>query len=150
MCFCCCFADFLRISPFPYQYIIFCKHWSLDWLYHLSYSGSKISFLHACRWLVNWENIPWNVVISSFVSLPFFLSFFLSFFLLIMGHFKTFKGILHPKMKILSALTLMSFQTHKSFVHLWNTNEDIFNETWEISVPQLKAHFTKIWCVEKS
>ncbi len=26
------------------------------------------------------------------------------------------KGIVHPKMKILS------FQTHKTFVHLWNTN----------------------------
>ncbi len=40
-----------------------------------------------------------------------------------------FKGILHPK------ITLMSFQTRKIFVHLWNTNEDIFDEIWELSDP---------------
>ncbi len=27
----------------------------------------------------------------------------------------------------------MSFQTSKTFVHLWNTNEDIFDEIWELS-----------------
>ncbi len=33
------------------------------------------------------------------------------------------KGIVHPKMKILSLITLsLSFQTHKIFVHLRNTN----------------------------
>jgi len=31
-------------------------------------------------------------------------------------------------------LTLMFFQTHMAFVHLWNTNEDFFNEIWELSV----------------
>lgn len=29
----------------------------------------------------------------------------------------------------------MPFQTHRTFVHLRNTNEDIFNDTWEIYVP---------------
>ncbi len=27
----------------------------------------------------------------------------------------------------------MLFQTHKTFVHLQNTNEDIFDEIWELS-----------------
>ncbi len=31
------------------------------------------------------------------------------------------KGIVHPKIKILSLITLMSFQTHKTFIH-HNTN----------------------------
>ncbi len=31
-------------------------------------------------------------------------------------------------MKILSLLTLMLFQTYKTFVHLRNTNQDIFDE----------------------
>ncbi len=30
-------------------------------------------------------------------------------------------------------LTLMLFQTHKTFVHLQNTNEDISDEIWELS-----------------
>ncbi len=39
------------------------------------------------------------------------------------------KGIVHPKMKILSLITpFMSFQTHKTFVHVQNTNYDVFNE----------------------
>ncbi len=39
------------------------------------------------------------------------------------------KVIVHPKMKISSLIThLMSFQTHKTFIHLRNTNEDIFEE----------------------
>ncbi len=41
----------------------------------------------------------------------------------------SFKGIVHPKMKILSSI-FMLFQTHKTFVHLWNTNADIFDETF--------------------
>ncbi len=40
-----------------------------------------------------------------------------------------------PQMKILSLLTLMSFQTRKTFVHLQNTNEDIFDEIKELSDP---------------
>ncbi len=31
---------------------------------------------------------------------------------------KNIKGLVHPKMKILSLITLMSFQTHKTSVHL--------------------------------
>ncbi len=34
-----------------------------------------------------------------------------------------------------SLLTLMSFQIRKTFVHLWNTNEDIFDEIQELSDP---------------
>jgi len=37
----------------------------------------------------------------------------------------------------------MSFQTLKTFVHLWNTNEYIFNEISEISVPPLKVSSTR-------
>ncbi len=33
---------------------------------------------------------------------------------------------------------------HKTFVHLQNTDEDIVNETWEISFPPLKVYSTKI------
>lgn len=40
-------------------------------------------------------------------------------------------------------LTLMSFQTLKKFVQLLKTNEDAFNEIWEISVPPLKVCSSK-------
>ncbi len=36
----------------------------------------------------------------------------------------------------INLLTLMSFQTHKTFVHLRNTNEDIFDEIRELSDPE--------------
>ncbi len=40
-----------------------------------------------------------------------------------------FKGLVHPKMKIMSLITHpMSFQTRKTFVHLQNTNKDVFDE----------------------
>jgi len=38
--------------------------------------------------------------------------------------------VIHPKMKIQSLirlLTLMSFQTCKTFVHFYNTNEHLFD-----------------------
>ncbi len=38
----------------------------------------------------------------------------------------------------------MLFQTHKIFIHLWYTNEGVFNDSWEISVPPLLVHATKI------
>ncbi len=44
----------------------------------------------------------------------------------------------------MSQLThLISLETHKTFIRLQNTNEDIFNETWKISVLPLKVHSTK-------
>ncbi len=46
------------------------------------------------------------------------------------------KGIVYPKMKI---LTLMSFQTRKTFVHLRNTNYGIFDEIRELSDPAYTA-----------
>ncbi len=33
----------------------------------------------------------------------------------------------------------MSFQTHKTFVHLQNTNEDIFDGIWELSDPPIDS-----------
>ncbi len=36
----------------------------------------------------------------------------------------------------------MSFQTHKTFVHLQNTNEDIFNDTWDFG-PYIKSQFNQ-------
>ncbi len=39
-------------------------------------------------------------------------------------------------MYILSLHTLMSIQTHKTFDHLQNTNEDIHNEIRELSDPE--------------
>jgi len=44
------------------------------------------------------------------------------------------KGLVHPKMKILSLIT-HPFQARKTFVLLQNINEDIFDEIWELSVP---------------
>jgi len=37
------------------------------------------------------------------------------------------EGLVHPKMKIKSLLTPMLYQPRKTFVHLRNTNEDIFD-----------------------
>ena len=31
----------------------------------------------------------------------------------------------------------MSFQTCKTFIHLQNTNEDIFDEIWDVSEPAI-------------
>jgi len=33
----------------------------------------------------------------------------------------------------------MSFQTRKTFIHLWNTNKDLIDEIGQISVPPLPA-----------
>jgi len=40
------------------------------------------------------------------------------------------KGLVHPKMKILSLITHPHVvpKPSKTLVHLWNTNEDIFDE----------------------
>jgi len=43
----------------------------------------------------------------------------------------------------------MLFQTRKTFVHLRNTNEDIFNEIITISVPPLTAVQLPLWCFKK-
>ncbi len=34
----------------------------------------------------------------------------------------------------------MSFQTRKSFVHLRNTNEDIFDAFWQLSDPPIDSN----------
>ncbi len=34
----------------------------------------------------------------------------------------------------------MSFQTHKTSIHLQNTNEDIFDEFWELSDPPIDSN----------
>jgi len=39
----------------------------------------------------------------------------------------------------------MLFQTRKTFAHLHNTNEDIYDEFWEPSVPLLKATQLPLW-----
>ncbi len=50
-----------------------------------------------------------------------------------LNHFViTFRGIVHPKTKMLSGITQ---QTCKTFVHLWNTKKDIFDEIRELSDP---------------
>jgi len=38
----------------------------------------------------------------------------------------------------------MSFQTHKTSVHLWNTNEDLFDEIQELSVPSIVSCATTV------
>ncbi len=52
-------------------------------------------------------------------------------------------------MKILSLITLMSFQTGKTFVNLRNTNEDIFDEFWVLSDPPLDNNDTTTIKVQK-
>ncbi len=50
------------------------------------------------------------------------------------------KGIVHPKMKILSLIThshVIPNQTRKTFVHLRNTNYDIFDAFFEPSDPPI-------------
>jgi len=39
-------------------------------------------------------------------------------------------------------LTLMSFQTSKSLVHLLNTNEDRFDAIWDLSVLSIDSYAT--------
>ncbi len=39
----------------------------------------------------------------------------------------------------------MTFQTHKTFVHLQNTNEDIFGEIWELSDPAIDSNTTEMF-----
>ncbi len=46
-------------------------------------------------------------------------------------------------------LTFLAFQTHNTFIHLRNTNEDIFNEAWEISVHPLHFHAAKTLTLQK-
>ncbi len=51
--------------------------------------------------------------------------------IIITATWSIFKGTVHPKMKILSLIAQPHVvQTHKTFVHLQNTNEDIFVFIW--------------------
>ncbi len=43
----------------------------------------------------------------------------------------------------------MSFQTHKTFVHLQNTNEDIFDEIRELSDPPIDSNATTVFKAQK-
>jgi len=45
--------------------------------------------------------------------------------------------------------SLMSYQTRKTFIHLRYSNEDLFNEIWEFSVPPLKAYATTTFKPQK-
>ncbi len=44
----------------------------------------------------------------------------------------------------------MSFQTHKTFVHLRNTNYDIFYAFWELSEPPIDSNVITTIKVQKS
>ncbi len=43
----------------------------------------------------------------------------------------------------------MSFQTCKTFVCLGNTNEDIFDEIWELSDPPIDSNATETFKAQK-
>ncbi len=43
----------------------------------------------------------------------------------------------------------MSFQTRKTFVHLQNTNYDIFDEFWELSDPPIDSKDSNTIKVQK-
>jgi len=45
----------------------------------------------------------------------------------------TLKGLVHPKMK--------------TFIHRWNTNEDLLIQIWDLSVHSWTA--TLLWCFKK-
>ncbi len=53
-----------------------------------------------------------------------------------------FKGIVHHKMKILSLITPPHVVTHETFVHLQNTNEDVFDEIRALSDPPIDNNAT--------
>jgi len=42
--------------------------------------------------------------------------------IIVLSLIKAIKGLVHPKLKILSLITHLSFQTRKTSVHLWNPN----------------------------
>jgi len=43
----------------------------------------------------------------------------------------------------------MSFQTHKTFAYLRNTNEDIFNKIWARSVLSIDSYATSNLMLQK-
>jgi len=43
----------------------------------------------------------------------------------------------------------MSIQTRKTFIHLWNTNEDLFDEICEISIDSYTTDTLKLQKVYK-
>ncbi len=43
----------------------------------------------------------------------------------------------------------MSFQTHKTSVHIWNTDQDIFDEFWELSDPPIDINVITMIKVQK-
>ncbi len=43
----------------------------------------------------------------------------------------------------------MSFQTRNTFVHLWNTNEDMFDEIRELSDPPIDSKATDTFEAQK-
>ncbi len=60
----------------------------------------------------------------------------------------SFKGIVHPKMTILSLISY-SCSWVKTFVHLWNTNDDIFDEIW-VSDPPIDSKATDTFKARKA
>jgi len=44
----------------------------------------------------------------------------------------------------------MLFQTHKTFVHHRNTNEDIFDEIWKVSEPAIGSNVIATFMAQKA
>jgi len=60
------------------------------------------------------------------------------------------KGLVHPKMKILSFITLMSFHTRKTFVHLQKTYKDIFDKIRWLSEACIASKTINTFNVQKA
>ncbi len=80
---------------------------------------SEVQFANESFWWTSWTTLPNWTEPSDWNS-------------------SQLKGYVHRKLKIMS-ITPMSLQTCKTFVHLRNTNSDLFDEIWELSEPPWTA-----------
>lgn len=60
-----------------------------------------------------------------------------------------FKELVHTKMKVLSLIILMSFQTRKTFVYLQNSNEGFIFLTKSDACPSIDSYTTTTMALQK-
>ncbi len=140
---------------------------SQRWVIYSQTNGAASNYTYLFRfvwivvvfWLILFSNLSLCVFLLLFSKLLLFSDFFylfrFAFFIYfvfgieicfaLLGHRRRKSKTIHSlpinnptplKWKWLS-FTHLSLQTHKTFIHLRNTNEHILNEIWHIYVPHL-------------
>lgn len=109
-----------------------------------------LQILKPVKWLLYWAEVFWKRTIANITQKSweekqgFFGSPFQEITITGLCIGSTFKGLVHYKWKFChQLLSLMSFQTHKTSVHLWNSNEEHLMKSERFLLLQLKSMHPK-------